>query len=129
MWSIRRMKEIGASNEEMLDVFCLQIRCLTEMGCPAWNGNLTLNDINKLEAIQKTAFKIILGDKYGSYQNALSTLKLPKLDKRHDLICKKFARNIERSPKFSKWLQSSLPKTKTMIYKKSPLFYLTNLLN
>ena len=61
MWSIRRMKEIGATNEEMLDVYFLQIRCLTEMGCPAWNGSLTISDRNKLEAIQKTALKIILG--------------------------------------------------------------------
>ena len=140
MWSIRRMKEIGASTEEMLDVFSLQIRCLTEMGCPAWNGSTTIKDKNKLEAIQKTALRIILGDKYGSYQKALETLKLHQLDKRRELISKRFARNIERSPKFSNWLTKAprtnrytkkyyVPKARTTIYQKSPLFYLTNLLN
>ena len=62
MWSIRRMKEIGGSIHDMIDVFTLQIRCLAEIGCPSWNGALTQKDITKLESIQKIALRIMLGE-------------------------------------------------------------------
>ena len=139
MWSLRRMKEIGGSNEDMIDVFTLQIRCLAEIGCPSWNGALTQKDITKLESIQKVALRIMLGERYKGYENALKTLNLSRLDKRRETICKKFARKMERSSKFANWLKKaprinrftqkySLPNTRTMTYRKSPLFYLTNLL-
>ena len=133
------MKEIGGSIQDMIDVFTLQIRCLAEIGCPSWNGALTQKDITKLESIQKVALRIMLGEQYKGYQNALNTLKLSRPDKRREAICKTFARKMERSSKFSNWLKKaprinrftqkySLPNTRTMIYRKSPLFYLTNLL-
>ena len=140
MWTIRRMKEIGGSIEDMLDVFRLQIRCLPEKGCPVYNGSLTQKDIKGLEGIQKTALKLILGYNYKGYDNALSQLKLDRLDVRRDQICKKFARKIEKSEKFSSWLlktqrntrnnkRYNLPNTRTEAYRRSPLFYLASLLN
>ena len=57
----------------------LQIRCLAELACPVWNGALTRNDIDRLERIQKNALRVILGDKYVTYDNALQILDIPKL--------------------------------------------------
>ena len=134
------MKEIGGSIEDMLDVFRLQIRCLPEKGCPAYNGSLTQKDIKGLEGIQKTALKIILGYNYKGYDNALAQLKLERLDVRRENICRKFAKKIEKSEKFSSWLlkaqrttrtnkKYNLPTTRTDAYGRSPLFYLASLLN
>ena len=136
---LKRMKEIGATSDYMLEVFKLQIRCLTEIGCHAWNGSLFIKDVKELERIQKTAVKIILGNRYNGYHNALNTLKIPRLEMRREKICLKFSKKCEKSVKFYKWfLKKSLktrtgkkymlPKPRTKIYETSPLFYLTKLL-
>ena len=113
MWALRRMKEVGATISDMLEVYTLQIRCQTELGCPAWNGSLTKDDIAQIERIQKTALRIILGTQYVSYENALKITKLTKLDMRREKVCLKFARRMEKSGKFSKWLQRAPHQTRT----------------
>ena len=140
MWALRRMKEIGATVNDMKEVYKLQIRCKTELACPSWNGYLTKADIDQLEGIQKTALKIILDNKYGDYQNALKILNLSTLEKRREKLCRKFALKSNKSDKFSKWFKRVprntrggskyvLPKARTAALEKSPLFYLTQFLN
>ena len=118
----------------------LQIRCLTEKACPAWNGALTKIDIRTLESIQRSAVKIILSDKFIKYKAALEKLKIPTLEIRRQKICLLFAKKAAKSNKFSSWFIKNAKKTRacskyysptcrTSIYSKSPLFYLTELLN
>ena len=64
LWMLRRIKELGGSREDLLLVYILQIRCITELACPAWNGALTIKDSIRLENIQRCALKIILGTIY-----------------------------------------------------------------
>ena len=134
------MKEAGCTIDDMREVYIRQMRCLTEIGCPSWNGALTKGDIAKIESIQKTTLRIILGQRYLSYENALKTLNLTKLEVRRHHISKKFARKSQKSDKFTKWFIPAkkqtksgnrfvLPATRTRTYQKSPLMYLTNLLN
>ena len=56
MWMLRRLKPLGASYEELVDVYEKQIRCVTEFACPVWTSGLTKDEINQLERIQKCAF-------------------------------------------------------------------------
>ena len=140
LWMIRRMKETGATINEMKEVYIRQIRSITEIGCPIWNRSLTEKDKTKIEKIQKTTLRVILGQAYISYEKALKTLNLNKLEERRKQICKKFARKSERSEKFSKWFIPAerrtksgnkfiVPNTRTRTYQKSPLMYLAHLLN
>ena len=137
---IRRMKEAGATVDDMIEVYIKEVRCLTETGCAAWNNSLTKADKVQLENIQKTFFKVILGQKYVKYENALKILNLQKLETRRDKICMRFAKKCELSKKISQWFIPSkistrngnryvLPATRTKSYEKSPLFYLAELLN
>ena len=71
---IRRVRELGGSISDMLTVFELQIRVLTEMACPAWNGALTGDNVHELESIQKAAVAIILNYNFKSYKKALQKL-------------------------------------------------------
>ena len=71
IWVIRRLKKLGASDEDLLDVFYKQIRSILEFAAPVWNSALTGEDISKLERVQKTVLHIILGDAYRSYSHAL----------------------------------------------------------
>ena len=44
-----------------------------------------------LERVQKSALKLILGDKYLNYENALKTLNIDTLDERREKLCLNFA--------------------------------------
>ena len=137
---LRRIKDLGGSIDDLLLVYKLQMRCLTELGCPAWNGALTKKNISDLERLQKIALKIILGNKYSGYQNALEELKLPTLSDRRIKLCTNFVIKTAKNPKFASWFTKTKIKTRTSktyvehyartdVYRKSPIFYLTKLLN
>ena len=140
MWMLRRIKEVGGTPDDQVLVYILQIRSLTEKECQLWNGGLTKKCSDILERIQKAAFKIILGQNYNSYSKALQSLNLKTLKDRRHQLCQSFGRKQTRSSKFKVWFKKSarpargnskinLPQTRTTIYKKSPLVYLTNLIN
>ena len=40
-WAIRRLKGMGASTEDMKDVFIKQVRSVLELAVPALNGAIT----------------------------------------------------------------------------------------
>ena len=141
-WILRRLKKLGASQNDLLDVYMKQIRNLAEYAVPVWNSSLTGEEISNLERIQKTALHIILGHDYKSYNSALKIFGLDKLADRRKKICLNFAKRAQKHPKFSKWFKPSLQKEsrrqqpkfcppvyRTERFKKSPLCYLTNLLN
>ena len=143
LWVLRRLKKLGASHSDLLDVYFKQIRSIAEFGVPVWNPSLTWSDVAKLERIQKTTFHIILGDNYRSYSSALRSLGVKKLSERRKLLCLKFARKAERHHKFSKWFKPSTKRTATRQtqskycqvfarkkrFRNSPIPYLTELLN
>ena len=142
IWMLRRLKRLGASQEDLLDVYSKQIRSVTEFAVPVWNSSLTGNDIASLERIQKIALHVILGEQYQSYSAALKTTGLIKLSERRKKICLKFAKRALNNTKFSKWFkpnpraQKRLKQQKlcpviarTERFEKSPISYLTKLLN
>ena len=62
LWVLRRLKRLGASDTDLLEVYCKQIRSVAEFAG---------EDVVKLERLQKIAFYIILGEDYRSYTSAL----------------------------------------------------------
>ena len=48
---------------------------MLELAVPVWQAGLTLQEINQIERVQRTALYIILGDKYYNYKNALDLLE------------------------------------------------------
>ena len=74
LWLIRRLKALGASQSELLDVYVKQVRSILELGVPVWHPGLTQHEVRQLERVQKCAFFVILGESYTTYQHALYTL-------------------------------------------------------
>ena len=56
-----------------------------------WHSSLTEQNRNDLERVQKSALKVILGEKYQSYNKALIELNLETLEERRNTLCLKFA--------------------------------------
>ena len=127
MWMLRRIKELGGTSNDMLLVYILQVRSLAEKECQVWNGSLTIKNSEILERIQKTAFKIILGQNYKTYKRSLQLLNLQTHKDRRQKLCLSFAKKAKRSSKFSAWFRKTskpsrsnskigLPKTRTATY-------------
>ena len=143
LWIVRRLKNLGAQQEDLLDVYTKQVRSVLELAVPAWHGTITLAEQQDIERIQKCVAHIILGDEYVSYKQALLTLNLESLQSRRGKLCLKFAKKAEKHEKFKNWFKVSDPKPNTRQqtckyqevnakhtrFEKSPLSLLTRILN
>ena len=75
-----------------------------------WHSSLTKKCSDKLERVQKSALKIILGSNYVNYSNALNVLKLQSLEERRKSLCLKFAKKCQKVEK----LGSMFPKKRNL---------------
>ena len=150
LWILRRLKGLGASQTELVDVYHKQVRSVLELAVPVWQPGLTKFEKNQIERVQKCALFIILGEQYTHYAQALELVNCESLEDRRKKICEKFVKKAASHPKYQNWfrMDSNLAndkntrKAKTHLkqkyhpvqcrterYKDSPLPYLTELLN
>ena len=74
----------------MKHIYVVFIWSILETSSSVWHKSLTKENENDLERIQKTAFRLILGSRYTSYENAQSLLCLSTLKDRRELLFTKF---------------------------------------
>ena len=53
LWMLRRLKSLGASMEELVDVYIKQVRSVLELAVPVWEPGLTKSEKGQLERVQK----------------------------------------------------------------------------
>ena len=143
LWLLRRLKNLGATHKQLVEVYTKQIRCILELAAPAWQGSITQTEKQDIERIQKSACHIILGSSYISYNSALKTLNLESLDSRRNKLSLKFALKCEKHEKFQSWFKPATKNVNTRApvnkycdvianhsrFSKSPLSFITKLLN
>ena len=143
VWIIRRLKSLGTEKYDLLDVYIKQVRSILEFAVPVWHTNLTLTDKANLERVQKTVLHVILGDNYHDYKHALRMANLESLEERRIHLCEKFAYKAVKHQKHTNWFKANSKVTKTrqvqptlcpvisrtIRFQKSPISYLTDLLN
>jgi hypothetical protein len=144
MQLLRKIATFGTNQDELKDIYVLFIRSLLEQSATVWHSSLTEENRNDLERIQKTAVRIILGDRYRNYEQALLEIDLENLDDRRTSLCLTFAKKCCRNPQTS----NMFPKNVKMhnmdtrnqeLYKvqhanterlqKSSIIYMQNLMN
>ena len=91
MQLLRKVASFGTSADELKDIYILYIRSILEKSATVWHSSLTEENKNDLERVQKSAFKIILGEQYKTYSNALQKLQLETLNLRRENLCLSFA--------------------------------------
>ena len=141
---VKRLKSNGANLDDLVEVYVKQTRSILEFGVPVWNSNLTEDEVASIERVQKSFLHIVLGDKYYNYESALGVVKLETLKDRRTQLCLAFAVKASKHPKHKRWfVPNNPPGAKTRSKKdqfkpplfrlkrfaKSPIPYLTNLLN
>ena len=61
MSMITKLKYVGVTTEDLIDIYILYIRSITEYCSVVFHSRLTNEDSDKIERIQKTCLKVILG--------------------------------------------------------------------
>ena len=139
----RIFKNLGADENDLVDVYIKQIRSILELAVPAWHGAITQHERLQIERVQKCVAHIILGGDYTSYDIALEKLGLEPLEDRRTKLCIKFAKKAEKHEKFKEWFKINNNNSKTRQNKtkycevisrhtrfhNSPISFLTRLLN
>ena len=81
----------------MINIYILFIRSVLEQSCIVWHSSISQEDSNCIERVQKTALRIILGQLYIDYEEALLVTGLPSLKQRRADLCLEFAiRNVKK---------------------------------
>ena len=139
-----RAASFTSNQQDLKKIYLTFIRSILEQSAVVWHSSLTLRNKNSLERVQKCAVKVILGEKYSSYENGLVKLNIQKLENRREELCLRFARNSLKNKKVmnmfpknssthemkkrkTKKFKLKLPKTKR--YKNSAIPFMINLLN
>ena len=140
-----RLRSVGVNAEELLDVYQNQIQSVLEMAVAVWEPGLSQAESKQLERVQKSAFNIILGEEYESYDNALALLNSEMLSARRKKLALNFAKKSLKHDKYQNWFSVNSSSrtqntraeqtvlkpvyTRTDSYRDSPLPYLTTKLN
>ena len=95
----RRVASFGTSVEDLRNIYILFIRSQLEQSSVVWHSSLTDESRNNLERVQKTAVKIILGDRFQGYKKGLDYLNLLTLEERREHLCLKFALKCTKNEK------------------------------
>ena len=77
----------------------LQVRSKLDQSAVVWHSSITKKNSGDLERVQKSALKVILGEKYDKYKDALKLIGLDSLEERRENLCLKFAKQCLRHDK------------------------------
>ena len=91
MQLLHEMSNFGAPLSDMKDIYVLFIRSYLEQSSSVWHSSLTQDNIDDLERVQKSAFKIMIKNKYNTYKDTLNILQMETLLNRREQLRLQFA--------------------------------------
>ena len=98
MSMITKLKYVGVCQEDLFEVYIVFIRSLLEYCAVVWHSRLTKEQQNSLERVQKSCLRVILGEQYDGYENALQVCGLETLYSRREDRCLAFAKSCLKHP-------------------------------
>ena len=144
MWLIRRLKYLGASTTQLIDSLQKQVLSVLWLGAPAWYCLLTQSEKQDIDRVAKVGLKIIYGDTYQGFENALLSSGIRKPTLQLEKMTYQFAKKCASHEKFSKWF-APVPErvhtrgnkrqiyvnisTRTERFRQSAIPHLTDILN
>ena len=141
---LTKLKYVGAPTEDLIELYGVFIRSLTEYCSTAFHSSLSQRLTNKLQTIQRTALKVILGEMYVDSEAAQEMCGLESLHTRRErrslnfaLKCTKHPTNQEIFPhnpsqdthNIRSREKFKVNRSNTETYKKSTIPYLQGKLN
>ena len=141
---ITKLRYVGVSQDDLLDIYVLFIRSVAEYCSVSFHSSLTKEQSRKLESIQRTCLKVILGEEYSDYQSAMDTFGLVTLEERRKKRCLDFSLKCLKNPRTARLFPMNPNQNnhlvrshelfkvnfaKTSTYKKSAIPFCQRLLN
>ena len=105
---LSKLKYAGMKKADLVNIYILHIRSVTEYCSTAFHSSLTAEQDRKIESIQKVALKVILGQNYSSYEEALDATSLISLNQRRQERCLKYAIKAVKHPENQKMLPANI---------------------
>ena len=99
---LHKSSKFTTNSQDLKKIYILQVRSKLEQSAVVWHSSLTQKCKAKLERVQKSALRVILGTRYTNYSDALERLNLQTLDERRKNLCLKFAKKCLIVEKFKK---------------------------
>ena len=90
LWMLIRFRDMGASREQLVNLWQQKGRSILEFASPVFFSRLTIEQSNDIESCQRKAFAVILQGDYFSYTKALQTLNQERLADRRTTAAIKF---------------------------------------
>ena len=110
---LRKLYEFNLPKAQLIQIYILFVRSVTEQSSVVWSSSLSEEDSNALERTQKVALKIIYRHEYQTYENALKLSNLITLAERREKLLKKFALKTLKNPKTTHMIRRNKP-TRTL---------------
>ena len=92
MQFLHRAKKFTNNVSDLKKIYMLQVRSKLDQSAVVWHSSITKKNRGDLERIQKSALKVILGEKYESYKDALKMIGIDSLEQRREKLSLKFAK-------------------------------------
>ena len=94
---LKKLIQFSVPLEDLIQIYILYIRSITEQSSVVWHPSLTKGEQRDLERTQKVALKIILGEDYTTYENALKISGLQPLTVRRTKLSLNFAKKCVKN--------------------------------
>ena len=99
---LTKLKYAGVSTKDLLETYALFIRSRAEYVSVAFHSSLTKKQEKAIERIQSTCLKVILGEKYKNYDDALKVTGLNTLKQRREEKCLAFSLKCLKHPELKR---------------------------
>ena len=142
MLLLKRIQNFGASVSDMIQLWRTYCLSVLEQSSVVWGSSLSEENKNDLERTQKCFTKLILKNKYKTYEESLLYLNLETLEKRRQDLSLKFAKDCIKNEKFKSLFEENenqvntrhsakyqIPHSNTERMKKSCIITMKNQLN
>ncbi|XP_072172620.1 uncharacterized protein [Diadema setosum] len=139
------LRRNGVTHNDLLFVYTVYIRPLLEFAAPVWCTNLTHEQSQALEKVQRRALRLISYPLYLPYNDALRDMNIESLSERRSSLLTTFGKSLlrstrhrdmlppQRSQLITRSLRNSLnidiPRTRTQRFRNSTIPCLVRILN
>ena len=124
MAMLHRFSKFTKNRSHLLHLFKTQVRGCLEYCSTVWHSGLTDSDCKDIERVQRAAMRVVMGNKYEGYEEALKLMKLDSLRQRREKMALKFAQKSLKQERFSKLFPLNI--SRHNMKKRSPEKYLVN---
>ena len=99
MTIIRKLYNFSVPTEDLVQIYCLFVRSILEFNSCVWFASITEQEKEDLERVQEIACRLILREKYFSYEDSLKVLQIQTLEARRLSMALNFGKKCTKNPK------------------------------